>query len=225
MKGEVVFRMIPLHMISCLGITMVPATPTIEIARTLTQGGHYPGNQGKVKESEKELNQEKVRKLQESQGKVRDTVEGKQYGGEHSVQRRHTIGTVDGIQYGCVTPSVQRRHIICTVEGVQVGGGYAVRTCHTTSTDRYVISSVKWRVCRTCHIFSMVEGVQYGSVTSSVWTKVCETGLLKLLRGVVGVCIYLEKMIFYRQSYYNLDFIPLWLYPDIVEIPSHPFSI
>ena len=22
-------------------------------------------------------------------------------------------------------------------------------------------------------------------------------------------------MIFYRQSYYNLDFIPLWLYPDV----------
>ena len=58
-----------------------------------------------------------------------------QYGGGYSVQRRHTISTVEDIQYDCVTPSITRRHIISTVEDGQYGGGYAVRTCHTISTD------------------------------------------------------------------------------------------
>ena len=31
--------------------------------------------------------------------------------------------------------------------------------------------------------------------------------------------VVFEKMIFQRQSSYNLDFILLWLYPDVPEIP------
>ena len=40
----------------------------------------------------------------------------------------------------------------------------------------------------------------------------------KTAQGVVGDCIYLGKMIFYRQSYHNQDFILLWLYPDVAKI-------
>ena len=41
---------------------------------------------------------------------------------------------------------------------------------------------------------------------------------IKTAQGVVGGCIYLAEMIFYRQSYHNPDFILLWLNPDVAEI-------
>ena len=56
-----------------------------------------------------------------------------------------------------------------------------------------------------CHIINTEEGVQYMAT--------------KTAQGVVGGCIYLEKLIFYRQSYHNPDFILLWLNPDVAEIP------
>ena len=37
--------------------------------------------------------------------------------------------------------------------------------------------------------------------------------------GVLGGCTYLGKMVFYGLSNKNLDFIPLWLSPDVGEIP------
>ena len=63
------------------------------------------------------------------------------------------------------------------VEGIKYGGGitsvsegYSVQMCHTPSI---------WGR----HIISMVEGMQYGPVTSSILRRVCGTGLPKLLRG------------------------------------------
>ena len=66
------------------------------------------------------------------------------------------------------------------------------------------ISSVRWRIFSTD---------QYGGGTSSVWRMVCSIDLshhqygegvqyrtTKNAQGVVGGCIYLGKMIFYRPS-------------------------
>ena len=39
----------------------------------------------------------------------------------------------------------------------------------------------------------------------------------KTAHGVVCGCIYLRKIILYRQYYYNLDFILPWLYPDVAK--------
>ena len=41
----------------------------------------------------------------------------------------------------------------------------------------------------------------------------------KTPEGVVGGYIYLGKVIFYKQSCYNPDFVLLWLNPDDAEIP------
>ena len=41
----------------------------------------------------------------------------------------------------------------------------------------------------------------------------------KTAEGVVGGYIYLGKVIFYKQSCYNPDFVLLWLNPDDAEIP------
>ena len=57
-----------------------------------------------------------------------------------------------------------------------------------------------------CHIISMEESVQYRTTKTS--------------QGVVGSYIYLGKIIFYRQSCYNPDFVLLWLNPDAAELPS-----
>ena len=71
----------------------------------------------------------------------------------------------------------------------QYGGGYSVCMCHTISAEEAHRQygggcAVRWMVAvRTCHIISTVKGVQYGLVTLSVWTRVCITVLLKLLRG------------------------------------------
>ena len=43
------------------------------------------------------------------------------------------------------------------------------------------------------YIISTDKGVQYGSVTSSVLTRVCSTVLPKLLREAVDGCTYLEE--------------------------------
>ena len=44
-----------------------------------------------------------------------------------------------------------------------------------------------------CHTIIMVEGVQLGSVASSVWTRVCSTRLLKLLREFLVVVFIWKK--------------------------------
>ena len=68
------------------------------------------------------------------------------------------------------------------VEGAQYGGGCAVRTCRTIRTGvshlRYGGGFAVKNVSR--HQYGEV--VQYGSVTS-VRTRVCSSGLPKLLRG------------------------------------------
>ena len=117
---------------------------------------------------------------------------------------------VDDIQYGCVTPSVMGG-----------GGGTSLvrwRVCNTDLSHQYrcVTSSVRWRVCSkdlshhqygcvassvwTCHIISTEEGVQY-------WTT-------KTAQRAVGGCIYLGKMMFYRQSYYKL--VKIRSYPHVL---------
>ena len=62
------------------------------------------------------------------------------------------------------------------VEGIQYRGGitsvsegYSLQMCHTPSV---------WMR----HIIRMMEGMQYGPVTSSILRRVCGTGLPKLLR-------------------------------------------
>ena len=63
-----------------------------------------------------------------------------------------------------------------------------------------------WCVVQISHLISTDEGVQY---------RTAET-----VHGAVGGCIYLAKMIFYRQCYRNLDFVLLWLSDqDFAEIP------
>ena len=84
-------------------------------------------------------------------------MEGTQYGGGYSGQRKNIISMVEDIQYGCVAPSVQRRDIISATDSMQYG----------------LVTSL----VRMCHIFSMVEGVQYGHVTSSVQWRVYSTDL------------------------------------------------
>ena len=44
-----------------------------------------------------------------------------QYGGGDAVQMTHIINEMEDIQYRCVTPSVWRGHIISAVEGMQYG--------------------------------------------------------------------------------------------------------
>ena len=88
------------------------------------------------------------------------------------------------------------------MEGIQYRGG---------------VSSVRWKIFSTEEAHHQYGGgLQYGPATSSVRSRVCSTGLPKLLR-VVGDCMYLGKMIFYKQSYYNIDFVPLRLSPDVAE--------
>ena len=72
-------------------------------------------------------------------------------------------------------------------KGIQYGGGitsvsegYSVQMCHTPSV---------WRR----HIISMVEGIQYGPVTSSILRRYSTT---KTAQSVVGGCIYLGKLYF-----------------------------
>ena len=92
------------------------------------------------------------------------------------------------------------------MESIQYGGG---------------MSSVRWRIFSTN---------QYGGCTSSAWWSECSIDLshhqygeglqyrtTKSVQGVVGGCIYLGKMIFYRQSCCSPDFILLWLNPDVAE--------
>ena len=55
------------------------------------------------------------------------------------------------------------------------------------------------------HIINTDEGMRYRTA--------------KIAQGVFGGFIYLGKMIFYRQSYYNINFITPWLCPDILEVP------
>ena len=112
---------------------------------------------------------------------------------------------VTDIQYGCVTPSVQRRHIIQYGVGCTMRWRAAVRICHIISMEvshlQYSGGCALW----TCHIISTEEDVQYRAN--------------KTAQGVIGGGIYLGKMVFYRQSYQNLDFILLMLSPDVGEIP------
>ena len=58
-------------------------------------------------------------------------------------------------------------------------------------------------------------GVGYAVFTYHIISMdgVCSTGLPKAVDG----CIYLGKMIFYRQYYHNPDFILLWLNPNVAE--------
>ena len=91
----------------------------------------------------------------------------------------------------------------------QCGGGYSVQMCHSISTKEahHQYSGECVEQCRVCmdlsqneyrcvtclvpwgctvptgNIISTVEGVQCGSVTSSVWMRVRNTRLTKLLRG------------------------------------------
>ena len=88
---------------------------------------------------------------------------------------------------------------------MQYGGGYSI-----------------WRR----HIINKVEDAHYRCVTRSVWRRGIidtEEGVqyrtTKTAQGGVGGCIYLGKMIFYRHSEYNPDFILLWLNPDF-ESPT-----
>ena len=62
------------------------------------------------------------------------------------------------------------------VEGIQYGGGI------TSVSERYSVQM--WHTPSVCrrHFISMVEGMQYGLVTSSILRRVCGTGLPKLLR-------------------------------------------
>ena len=57
----------------------------------------------------------------------------------------------------------------------------------------------------TCDIISTEEGVQQRTT--------------KTAQEVLGGCIYLGTMIFYRQSYHNPDFILMWLKLDVAAIP------
>ena len=59
--------------------------------------------------------------------------------------------------------------------------------------------------------------MEYGSVTSSVFDEGVQYRTVQTARGggIVGDNIYLGKIIFYRQPYYNLDFILSWLYPYV----------
>ena len=86
-------------------------------------------------------------------------------------------------------------------KGVQDGGGYAVWTCHIIITGVSYLQYAGGCAVRIWHIINTEEGVE------------CTT--TKTAQRVAGSCIYLEKMIFYRQSYYYLDFILLLLYPDV----------
>ena len=55
----------------------------------------------------------------------------------------------------------------------------------------------------TCHTINTEESVQY---------RTTETA-----QGVASGCIYLGKIIFHRQSYYNSHFILPWLNADVLD--------
>ena len=97
---------------------------------------------------------------------------------------------MEGMQYRSGTKEVHHQH----------GRRYAVWICHTFSAER--------------HSFSTDARVQYKSVKSLVRMRVCSTGLPKLLKGLLVVVFTSENDILQ-----NLDFILLWLYPDVAEIP------
>ena len=73
--------------------------------------------------------------------------------------------------------------------------------CHMISMENAHYPDGGGYVVWTCHNIDIEEGV---------WYKTTKTA-----QGIVGGCTYLEKMIFYTQSYHNLDFILLWLNPDV----------
>ena len=110
-----------------------------------------------------------------------------------------------------------RWRVSSIVEGIQYRRGISSVSWRISSTDvshhQYggAPSSVWWRVFRyavwTCHIINTEESVQYRTT--------------KTAQGVPGGCTHLRKMIFYRQSYYNPHFIPLWLNPDVGILIDH----
>ena len=127
-------------------------------------------------------------------------VEGMQYGGGYTVRRRHIT---------LMSSTDQTHHTY--------GGGISsIRTRVRSTEEGFQYGSVKSSVQKR-HIFSTDAGVQYGFVTPSVRWRVFSTGLPKLLRLLV-VCFLFEKRVFYRKPYNNLDFILLWLNPDVAEI-------
>ena len=81
---------------------------------------------------------------------------------------------------------------------MQYGGGYAVRWRVCSTMEAHYQDDGGCAV-RTCHIFSMVEGVrkdlahhQHG-VGCAVRIRMCKTGLLKLLRGLLAVAMVVEN--------------------------------
>ena len=134
-------------------------------------------------------------------------------GGTSSLRWRAGSMSLSHHQYRCVTSLVQRRVCSADLSHHQHGGGCAVRTCHIINTVEGICA------VRISHIINTDEGVQYGSVTSSVRTRVCSTGLPKLLRGSWWLYLYQGKMIFYGQFCFNLNLVLPWLYPDVAVIP------
>ena len=77
--------------------------------------------------------------------------------------------------------------------------------CHTISMEEAHHQNGGGYAVGTCHIINTEDSVQYRAA--------------KTAQGVVGGCIYLGNMIFYRQFYHSPDLILLWLNPDVAEIP------
>ena len=122
-------------------------------------------------------------------------------GGTPSVQMQMCSTDLSHHPYEGGTSSVWMR--VCNTEEAhhQYGCGYRLRKRHTIGAD-------------AC--------VQHGSVTSSVRRSVCTIGLTNCSGGCW--CWYLPGiMILYKQSYYNLEFILLLLYPDVAKIPLAPY--
>ena len=78
---------------------------------------------------------------------------------------------------------------------MQYDGGCSVQRRHNISTEEAVQCRSVTRSVERRHITSTDEGVQYGSVTLSKLTRVCNTGLPKVLRGggVIDGCTCLGE--------------------------------
>ena len=126
---------------------------------------------------------------------VRSTVEGVQYSGGTSSVHTRVCSVIEDVQYGPVTPSVHL-HYEYNIFTTSTDGQYRGRTAS------------KWMQMCNVDLWCAVQ-----LVTSPGWTRVCSTYKTTetAQRGCCLLYLY-GKMIFYRQSHYNLAFMLSWLY-------------
>ena len=92
-----------------------------------------------------------------------------------------------------------------------------MQICHTIITEKAHLQYGCRCAVQRRHTISTGVSVQYGYGTLSVYTQVCSTELPKLLRGVFVVVSIWENDLL-EKTYFFLDFILLWLYPDVADI-------